>query len=178
VLRCGGNVAQVLDEPFMQVAAQTMLPVSHILWSSVWLGLADAAAGTAHAYVRGEARRKPGTSPPAALRLAELLELLEQFRGLRDKAVAQYEDSVDAPDVRDGLTFAIQMNALKTSASKLVVEIAGRAMAICGLAGYREDSPFALGRVLRDAHGAALMVNNERLLGANAQMLLAHKGTW
>ncbi len=178
VLRCEGDVEQVLADPFMRIAAHTMLPVSHILWSSVWLGLADAAVGTAHAYVRAEARRKPGTSPAGALRLAELLEQLEQFRGLRDKALAQYEHTMLSPELRDGLTFAIQMNALKTSASKIVVDIAGRALAICGIAGYREDSPYALGRVLRDAHGAALMVNNERLLGANAQMLLAHKGSW
>ena len=71
--------------------------------------------------------------------------------------------------------FAIQMNALKISASTLVVEIVGRAMTICGMAGYREDSPFSLGRLLRDAHGAAVMVNNDRIIGNNAQMLLVHK---
>ncbi len=37
-----------------------MLPVSHILWSSVWLGLATSAANKARHYVRTEARKKPG----------------------------------------------------------------------------------------------------------------------
>ena len=59
---------------------------------------------------------------------------------------------------------------------ELVVEVVSRALTICGIAGYLEDSPLSLGRRLRDAHGAALMVNNDRILGANAQMLLIHKG--
>jgi acyl-CoA dehydrogenase len=49
-------------------------------------------------------------------------------------------------------------------------------MLICGIAGYREDSPYFLGRHLRDAHGAALMLNNDRILGVTAQMLLVHRG--
>jgi acyl-CoA dehydrogenase len=32
-----------------------------------------------------------------------------------------------------------------------------------------------MGRLLRDAHGAALMVNNDRIIGNNAQMLLVSK---
>jgi acyl-CoA dehydrogenase len=72
--------------------------------------------------------------------------------------------------------FAIRMNALKTSASDAVVDLVGRAMTITGMAGYRNDGEFSLARQLRDATGAALMVNNDRILGANAQMLLIHKG--
>ena len=43
------------------------------------------------------------------------------------------------------------------------------------MAGYREDSPYSLGRLLRDAQGAAVMVNNDRIVANNAQMLLVHK---
>jgi acyl-CoA dehydrogenase len=49
------------------------------------------------------------------------------------------------------------------------------ALAICGIAGYRNDSPYSLGRHLRDAHGAGLMVNNDRIYGNTAQMLLVYK---
>jgi acyl-CoA dehydrogenase len=48
-----------------------------------------------------------------------------------------------------------------------------RAMLVCGIAGYRNDSKTALGRHLRDATGAALMVNNDRILGQNAMMHVA-----
>ena len=47
-----------------------MLPVSHVLWTSLWLGLASDAVDRARAFVRAEARRTPGASP-CALRLAE-----------------------------------------------------------------------------------------------------------
>ena len=60
------------------------------------------------------------------------------------------------------------MNNLKLSSSRLVIEIVGRAMLICGISGYRNDSKFSLGRHLRDAYGAALMVNNDRIMNHNA----------
>jgi acyl-CoA dehydrogenase len=82
---------------------------------------------------------------------------------------------VEDPDALDAMGFALQMNSLKISASTLVVDIVGKAMNICGMAGYREDSPLTLGRLLRDAHGAAVMVNNDRIIANNAQMLLIHK---
>ena len=47
-----------------------------------------------------------------------------------------------------------------------------RAMVICGIAGYRNDSKLSLGRHVRDAIGAGLMVNNDRILGQNATMHL------
>ena len=57
----------------------------------------------------------------------------------------------------------------------MVVDIVHHALTICGMAGYRNDSKLSLGRLLRDAHGAALMVNNDRLNANNAQMLLIHR---
>jgi acyl-CoA dehydrogenase len=43
------------------------------------------------------------------------------------------------------------------------------------MAGYKEDSPYSLGRNLRDAQGAAIMINNDRINSNTAQMLLVHK---
>ena len=80
------------------------------------------------------------------------------------------------PDAFRSFGFSIRVNNLKLSSSQLVVDIVGRAMLICGIAGYRNDSKFSLGRHLRDAYGAALMVNNDRILGHNATMLLALQG--
>jgi acyl-CoA dehydrogenase len=54
-----------------------------------------------------------------------------------------------------------------------VVDVVLRSMIICGISGYRNDSPLTLGRHLRDAVGAALMVNNDRILGQNAMMHVA-----
>jgi acyl-CoA dehydrogenase len=170
-----GDAAFILDDPFGDIASQTMLPVSHILWSSVWLGMATAAVERASRYVQGDARKNPSVTPPAAIRLAELMVAHQQMAEMVRGAVRLYDQIIDDPDALSAMGFAIQMNTLKISSSQLVVDIVGAAMIICGIAGYREDSPYSLGRLLRDAYGAALMVNNDRILGNNAQMLLVHR---
>ena len=76
---------------------------------------------------------------------------------------------------RECFGFSIRTNNLKLSCSKLIVDIVGQAMLICGIAGYRNDSKFSLSRHLRDAHGAALMVNNDRIMKLNATMLMVHR---
>ena len=43
-------------------------------------------------------------------------------------------------------------------------------MIVCGIQGFRNDSKLSLGRHLRDAIGAGVMVNNDRILGQNATM--------
>ena len=174
-LRAEGDERQVLDDPFADIASQTMLPVSHVLWSSVWLGIAGAAVDRARRFVRAEARKNPDVTSPAAVRLAELMTIFQQMEALVRGAVANFEAVYDDVEALAGMGFAIAMNGLKVSASTLVVDIVGRALVICGISGYREDSPYSLGRLLRDAHGAAVMVNNDRIIANNAQMLLVHK---
>jgi acyl-CoA dehydrogenase len=174
-LRAEGDEQQVLDDPFADIASQTMLPVSHVLWSSVWLGIAGAAVDRARRFVRAEARKNPDVTSPAAVRLAELMTIFQQMEALVRGAVANFEAVYDDVEALAGMGFAIAMNGLKVSASTLVVDIVGRALVICGISGYREDSPYSLGRLLRDAHGAAVMVNNDRIIANNAQMLLVHK---
>ena len=41
-------------------------------------------------------------------------------------------------------------------------------MRACGLAGYRNDGEFTMGRYLRDVLSAPIMINNDRIL-ANAE---------
>ncbi len=174
-LTAEGDARQVLPEPYAAISSRTMLPVSHILWSSVWLGLAVSAVRKARAYVRAEARKKPGTTPPAAVRLAELVNVHQQLRASVHDAIREYERLQDDPEALDSMSFAIRMNNLKLAASRQVVDIVHQAMLICGMSGYREDSPYTLGRLLRDACGAALMINNDRIYGGNAAMLLVAK---
>ena len=170
-----GGSDHILDDAYADISSRTMLPVSHILWSNVWLGLATSATDKARHFVRTEARKKPGVTPPSALRLAELIAQLQRMEELVRGTAQRYDRQCDDLDTLAGMGFAIAMNSLKVSASTLVVDIVNRAMAICGMAGYREDSPYSLGRILRDAHGAAVMVNNDRINSNTAQMLLIHK---
>jgi acyl-CoA dehydrogenase len=170
--------AQILDAPFADIAGRTMVPFSHILWSSCWLGIATAALARAHEFVRQQARSKPGTVPPAAIRLAEAYNLLQLMRTNVHDVAHECENIMKEEGGAEALSsipFALKMNNVKISSSQLVVEIVQQALLICGIAGYKNDSPFALGRHLRDALSASLMVSNDRIGAANASMLLVLK---
>ncbi|MBB3265882.1 acyl-CoA dehydrogenase [Azospirillum sp. OGB3] len=167
--------AQILPLPYADISARTMLPVTHILWSSVWLGIATDAVARAAAFIRAEARKRPGTPPPGARRLAEATAGLQAMRGMVRGALARFEEAAEDPDRLTALGFAVAMNTLKTEAAEMVVRIVGQAMLVGGLSAYRNDSPHSLGRHLRDAHSAPLMINNDRILGNTANLLLAHR---
>jgi acyl-CoA dehydrogenase len=176
-LTAAGSVSQVLPEPFADILSRTMHPVSHIVWGSLWCGIAADAVNRARAFVRAEARKSPGETPLCAIRLAEVDQVLQEMRQSVAALADEYQGLLDAGDPAGfgGFGFAIRTNNLKLSCSRQVVDIVGRAMLICGIAGYRNDSKYTLTRHLRDAYGAALMVNNDRITQLNATMLLAHK---
>jgi acyl-CoA dehydrogenase len=64
---------------------------------------------------------------------------------------------------------------LKLSVSTGVVQVIQQALMICGIAGYRNDSPYSVGRHLRDALSAALMVSNDRIAVGVGKMLLVQR---
>ncbi|MET0660484.1 MAG: acyl-CoA dehydrogenase family protein [Steroidobacteraceae bacterium] len=166
---------QILPKPFAEIAAQSMLSTSHLLWSSVWFGIASDALVRAQTFVRAEARKKPGTTPPGALRLAEASAMLQSVRSQIVAGLKRFEDAQRSEEDLMSLGFAVSMNNLKVSVSRAVVEIIDHALLICGIQGYRNNTPFSLGRHLRDAHSAALMISNDRILSNTATMLLAHR---
>jgi acyl-CoA dehydrogenase len=176
VVRAAFAPDQIVPGDFAEIACQTMVPVSHLLWSAVWLGIASDALSKAHAFVRSEARRQPGSVPPGALRLAEASALLDSLRGRVQAMLVDYQTACESCDgALSGLAWSVKINGLKLSASELVVEIVTRALGIIGMAGYREDGELSVARHLRDAHSAALMINNDRIYAANASLLLVQK---
>jgi acyl-CoA dehydrogenase len=172
-----GWPAQILPLAYADISAQTMLPVTHVLWSSVWLGIAADAAARAGAFVRGEARRAPGTTPPGAVPLAEAAVSLQQLRSIIQVALNDVETGFASGDPAGSLSFAVDMNMLKVGASRLAVEVVDQALLVCGLHGYRNDGDFSLARHLRDVRSAPLMIANDRILGNTARLLLASKAT-
>ena len=175
ILKATGSDQLILDDAYGDISAQTMLPTSHILWSSAWLGIANAAMSKARRYVQAAARSKPGVTPPGALRLAELTVTHQQFVELVHGAARRYESALADADALVSPSFALAMNTVKVSASQLVIDVVGGALIITGISGYREDSDYRMGRLLRDAYGAALMVNNDRILNNSAQLTLMHR---
>ncbi|KQV73100.1 acyl-CoA dehydrogenase family protein [Rhizobium sp. Root1220] len=166
---------QILPKPFAEIAAQSMLASSHLLWSGVWYGIAVDAFSRAQAFVRSAARKSPGTTPPGALRLAEVSNLLQMVRSNVVAGLKAYEHAKNDADKLSSMGFAVAMNNVKIASSETILEIINHVMLICGIMGYKNGTPFSVGRHLRDAHSAQLMISNDRILGNTSSMLLVHK---
>lgn len=178
-----GRADQILATPFAEIADRTMLPVSHTLWASVWTGIASDAVNRAKAFFRAQARAKPGSIPPAGGRLAEAVGLLQMMQArvsvALEAARAEHEArragaQADAP-LAAQLSFASDMNTLKTSISTTALQVVQQVLMICGMAGYKNGTPFSVGRHLRDLHSAPLMINNDRIAQNTASLLLAQR---
>ena len=166
---------QILPASYADISSQTMLPVSHITWAALWLGIATSACQRARGVVRR--RTIPGALAPAgALRLSQALIQLQAMRAQVAEATRRYENAGSDPDMLGSIAFALSMNHLKIAVSTGATQIVSDAMLVIGLAGYRNDSPDSLGRHLRDAHSAALMISNDRILGNCAMLLAGYRG--
>ncbi|WHA41521.1 acyl-CoA dehydrogenase family protein [Agrobacterium larrymoorei] len=166
---------QIFPKPFAEIAAQSMLATSHLLWSGVWYGIAADAVARAQAFVRAAARKSPGVTPPGALRLAEVSNKLQIVKSNVIAGIKAYEDTKTDPDRLMSMAFAIAMNNVKICSSETILEIINHAMLICGIMGYKNGTPYSVGRHLRDAHSAQLMISNDRILSNSANLLLVQK---
>lgn len=174
-----GPEEQIVPGSFADSSAQTMVPYSHILWSSLWWGIAADAVARASEFVRGAARRNPGTVPPTALRLAEVSTRLQAMRHNWLALAGEFDALTErgAAGMQELLTigWALKLNNLKIGASQAAPQIVHDALQITGILGYKNDSPFTLGRHYRDVLSASLMISNDRIAAKNASMLLIYK---
>jgi acyl-CoA dehydrogenase len=164
----------VFPVPFSDIANDGSGQARQLLLSAVWVGLAEAAAAKAHAYVRAAARRSIGTTPPSAIRVAEIAADLEGGRSLLVAQALRFGYLESRSDLQNA-GFTMALRNLKVSTSTLGVRTSTAALGICGISGYKRDSEYSLDRIIRDAHGGLIMVSNDRYLGDNAQLLLARK---
>ncbi|WP_454737045.1 acyl-CoA dehydrogenase family protein [Cupriavidus necator] len=174
-LEARGHTDQILPVPFGEIADVTMTPVSHILWSALWTGIAADAVQRAKVLFQGQARARPGTLPPSATRVAEAVAIIQMLEGRLELALAHQRQRHASQSVSAIFNLAAEMNGLKTSVSALALEAVQIAMLVCGMAGYKHGTPFSLGRHLRDLWSAPLMINNDRILTNTANLLLADR---
>ncbi len=167
--------AQIFPKPFAEIAAQSMLASSHLLWSAVWYGIAADAVLRAQAFVRAAARKANGAQPPGVVRLAEASNLLQLLKANILSGLKVYADAKADLDQLSSMAFSIAMNNVKLASSETILVIINQAMIICGIMGYKNGTPYSLGRHLRDAHSAQLMISNDRILGNTSTMLLVQK---
>jgi acyl-CoA dehydrogenase len=177
VVRARFAPEQVLGAPFSEVASESMVPVSHILWSHLWLGIATDSFDRARAFVRASAKQKPGQPLPAAVRLSELLSELSLLRAEVKSGLAEFLEYSASPGREDLSTMraALRFNNLKIAASEQAPRVCQSALAVCGIVGFKNDTPFSVGRHLRDTMSACLMIANERIHQTNANLLLIAK---
>lgn len=168
---------QILPTKFSDIAAETMVPYSHILWSGVWLGIATDALKRTRELIRGAARKQRGQLSFAA---HDFIKITLQHQAMRDGLVAvteEYRSLVESDSGQlSSIRFGLRINNLKLDTSQKVVDIVSSSMQLSGVPAYRNGTPFSLGRHLRDAHSAAIMIHNQRIVEANASMQLIHRG--
>lgn len=175
VMRMAGSAEQVMPVPFADIMSQTMVPISHLLWSSLWLGIATDAMSRARDYVRKASRGSSSGPGAAGRRLAEGYSVLQLVEARLGAALRAYQAARAQVGGALSLPFTADMNNLKTTVSELCLDAVQQAFRICGINGYRNDSTCSLGRHLRDLMSAPLMINNDRIQENTANLLLMHK---
>ena len=91
---------------------------------------------------------------------------------------AEYDELLRLPNGlqhASTIGFALKANNLKVAASRQLVDIVRNSLLICGIEGYKNNSAYSLGRQMRDALSAEIMVGNDRILAANTSLLLVSK---
>ncbi len=167
---------QVMSTPFSDISNESMTPLSHIFWSHAWLGVATDAFDRARAFAKAAAKRSPGAPPAAATRLSELMSKLSLLRAEVQLALREFCDISAEDRGRFGeMATILRFNNLKIAASEQAPIVCQGAMAVCGIMGYKNDTPFSVGRHLRDSMSACLMVANERIHKTDASLLLIAK---
>jgi acyl-CoA dehydrogenase len=155
---------QVLAEPYERIHRHTMMPATHLLWAACWAGVAAGAVERAQMFVRKVSRAAKGAPPPGAPLATQAYLSLMTLINLVDAALADFERRTGYPGGLEDLTFQTSLNLLKVSASELSIATVMHAFNACGIAGYRNDGEFSLGRSLRDILSTSVMINNNRIL--------------
>ncbi|MGO9514922.1 MAG: acyl-CoA dehydrogenase family protein [Steroidobacteraceae bacterium] len=168
-LRARAPAQQLLPEPYERIHAQTMVPCAHLFWGSVWAGIAAAATAKAQAFVRNVLRHSNGQMPPGAAHFTQAASSLRTLRGVLASSLRSYEAVMSDEKAIAALEFQSMITLTKVQVSELAAETVLSALRACGLSGYRNDTEFSIGRLLRDVLSAPLMINNDRIL-ANLAM--------
>jgi acyl-CoA dehydrogenase len=162
MLKAEGEPGQVLPDAYHKVHTETVMPVAHLSWGAVWAGIAAAAVERARLFVR-QAAGKGGT-PPGVQHFTRASATLTNLRWMIGSALRRYESAKSDPQELESLEFQTTMNLLKVNASEMAIATVTSALQACGLAGYRNDGEFTIGRHLRDVLSSSIMINNDRIL--------------
>jgi acyl-CoA dehydrogenase len=170
-LKAAASAEQIIPEPYETIHMRTMVPFAHLLWGSVWTGIAASATARAQAFIRN-AMRHGAQLPPGAPQFTRALATLRTLRGMLSTSLRRYEQCMNDPQALGSLDFQTMITLTKVEASELAAATVMSAMRACGLSGYRNDSEFSIGRHLRDVLSSPIMINNDRILANLAGSVL------
>jgi len=171
-LKAQADAGQVLPEPYEVIHSRTMVPFAHLLWGSVWAGIAAGATQRAQAFIRNAMRHANGQLPPGAPQFTKAMTTLRTLRSMLANSLRRYEKSMDEPKALGALDFQTLITITKVEASELAASTVMSAMRACGLSGYRNDGDYSIGRYLRDVLSSPIMINNDRILANLASSAL------
>ena len=174
-IEASGPAWQVLQCPFADSSAESMVPFSHVIWAAIWGGIAHGALQRAATYVRAVARKNPGQTPHTASMLAAAVGDLQVLRQMWQQVATEFDALGDDREPLHGMAWALKFNNLKIKASEAAPKLVHQALQIVGIQGYKNDGPYAVGRHYRDVLSASLMISNDRIQARNADMLLVLK---
>jgi acyl-CoA dehydrogenase len=163
-LKASCSAELIVPESYSVIHPFTMVPTAHLLWGSVWTGVAAGAVTRAQAFIRAATRKANGQMPPGAPQFTKMLSSLRSLRAIISNAMRTYESVMDDPKSVAALEFQSMITLVKVEASELAVAIVLTALRVCGLAGYRTDGEFSVERHLRDVLSSPIMINNDRIL--------------
>jgi acyl-CoA dehydrogenase len=147
-----------------------MVPTAHVLWSSVWAGIAAAAVEKARKYLRKGA--KSGEISPSAPYFTRANAHLRALRALIATSLDRFEAIESDTEALEAMDFQSEISLLKVDASELAVAAVQAALRCTGLSGYRNDTDITIGRHLRDVLSAPIMISNDRILANTAASAL------
>lgn len=189
-LSAAGSVDQIIPAEFALISSTSMVPVSHLLWSAAWTGIAAEALERARAFLRKQAGHQIGMLPPGAVRLVHASASLDTMQASLSNAIKQFDaanpwgrmrseeevtiDSALAP-WPSGMACASLLNTLKIEISTQCHAVVLEALRICGMSGYKTAGAFSVARHLRDILSAQIMISNDRIANNTGALLLAQR---
>jgi acyl-CoA dehydrogenase len=86
------------------------------------------------------------------------------LRGVLATSLRSYESIMSDEKAISALEFQAMITLTKVQVSELAVTTVLTSLRACGLSGYRNDTEFTIGRLLRDVLSAPIMISNDRIL--------------
>src|SRR6185437_7908143 len=148
-LKANGAAGQILPDPYEIIHAQTMVPFAHLLWGSVWTGIAANATARAQSFIRNAMRSGNGQLPPGAPQFTKALASLRTLRGMLANSLRAYQLSMNDPKALASVEFQPLSNLAVVEASGDALAVVMGALRGCGQPGYRGGGDRTIGRQLR-----------------------------